>query len=100
MGQVATVISSIRPFARVCQGIGRVVGVCHRAGRGGHRLAVADRVVCIGEEPIVRVRGPGQAAQGIVGVGDDRPWSCGLAGRRSWCSSSAQDFHVGPTGSG
>jgi hypothetical protein len=31
VGQVATVISSIRPFARVCQGIGRIVGVGHHA---------------------------------------------------------------------
>jgi len=49
--QVATVISSIRSLARVCQG--------------------ADRVVLVGKERVIRVRGPRQAVEGIVRLGDD-----------------------------
>jgi hypothetical protein len=69
VGQVATVISSIRPFVRVCQGVGHVVGIGHHAGRGGHRLAVVHCVVLVGEERVVPVRGPGQAVQGATTMG-------------------------------
>jgi hypothetical protein len=54
---------------RACA-IGVVVGVGHHASRGGHRFAVARRVVLVGKERIIRVLGRGQAVQRIVRVGD------------------------------